>query len=71
MKQIIGLGAAADILREQHRTTAHCEHPRTCGGCHFWSGAMEACRDLRTGDKRTAAKALAIIRSSQNAQSEP
>jgi len=59
LTEFIGaMESAASILREQHRKTAHCEHPNTCGGCHFWTGAEAACHDLRVGDKATLKKAL-------------
>ena len=66
LKHISALGAAASVLKDQHRVSAQCEHPRTCGGCHFWSGVIEACRDLETGDKSTIRKALAIVNSEVN-----
>jgi hypothetical protein len=66
VKLITALGSAASILRDDHKKTPHCEFPRTCGGCHFWTGVVEACRDLESGDKTTIRKALAIVNSSQN-----
>jgi hypothetical protein len=66
LKHITALGSAASILRDDHKKTPHCEFPRTCGGCHFWTGVVEACRDLESGDKTTIRKALAIVNSSQN-----
>lgn len=67
LKHVTALGAAASILRDNHKKTSHCEMPRTCGGCHFWTGVIEACRDLEKGDKATIRKALAMVSSSQNA----
>lgn len=69
LKHVTILGAAASILRHDHKTTPHCEFPRTCGGCHFWTGVIEACRSLETGDKTTIRKAHAIVIGSQNASS--
>lgn len=28
--------------KRRHRKSGHCELPRTCGGCHFWSGSIAA-----------------------------
>ena len=71
LKHVTSLGAAASILWDDHKTTPHCEFPRTCGGCRFWTGVIEACRHLATGDKATIRKALAIVSSSPNTQPQP
>ena len=70
VEHLIALESAASILRDSHQKTSHCEHPRTCGGCHFWTGVMEACKDVKTGDKRNVAKALAVIQSQNNQHPE-
>lgn len=69
LKHVTALGAAASILRDNHKNTPHCEMPRTCGGCHFWTGVIEACRDLETGDETTIRKAHAIVIGSHNKSS--
>lgn len=61
LKHVTTLGSAASILRDDHKTTPHCEFPRTCGGCHFWTGVIEACRAIETGDKTIIRKAHAIV----------
>ncbi len=66
LQHVKALGAAASILKEQHKKSSFCEFPRTCGGCHFWSGVIEACNDIVSGDKTTIRKAKAIIERSSN-----
>jgi hypothetical protein len=61
MKHAEALGAAASLLKEAHKASAHCEFPRTCGGCHFWSGVIEACDAIRVGDKSVINQAMLII----------
>lgn len=69
LEHVEALGAAASILRDDHKTTPHCEFPRTCGGCHFWTGVIEACLSLKTGDKTVIRKAHAIVIGAQKGDS--
>jgi len=41
----------AEEAGAHHKTTAFCEQPRTCGGCHFWAGYISALRDVISGQK--------------------
>lgn len=59
-RNIAAMEAAASIMHDEHQKSGHCERPNTCGGCHFWSGAREACRDLLVGEKSTIKKALIV-----------
>jgi hypothetical protein len=51
--ELVGLLAACEKQREKHKRTAFCEHPNTCGGCHWWSGYIAAIRDQISGERPT------------------
>lgn len=52
------LRSVALAAKERHRASAMCEHPRTCGGCHWWSGFLGALDELAT---RTTHPALTML----------
>ncbi len=48
--QVIRLHREAGLRKEVHWTQSDCEHPRTCGACHFWSGYIGALEDVKNGE---------------------
>jgi hypothetical protein len=47
--------------KAKHRKSAACERPRTCGGCHFYSGYIQALDDI-LGDAIPAAPVVYVGR---------
>lgn len=43
------LRALATAAKARHRASAMCESPRTCGGCHWWSGFLGALDEIDNG----------------------
>jgi len=45
-ERLAALRAQAEAAKARHRASAMCEVPRTCGGCHWWSGFLGALDEL-------------------------
>ena len=47
--RLVGILVELERNKEVHKATSFCDFPNTCGGCHFWSGAIAVIHDLQTG----------------------
>lgn len=45
-RELMRLRRTLKRRKAKHRRSAACERPRTCGGCHFYSGYIQAVEDI-------------------------